>query len=282
MSESNLLRQYASTHMPELIGDAVLAADRLLQSLQIDKHLHEVESALSLSSDVETETTRDRIYEGVLYTLDRQISEYSIGFEEYELSVMHKTLESLHELPQHTNPHDLLELIDADGSAEERWCDLMGFFYDQDATDFLPYFRYVNPSLLEKLAQTLSDRIQTMPPEGDIEPEDLIEAEPKTSDTLTLLKSFIRQHAPDRFGQLLDEGYQIGYGIHHYLDRVLDETALTNQQMAKEYIASALASGEDVDTAIENAGDRLEEYIDDPATISKIILSMREYRGALS
>lgn len=276
MATNNILRQYADTNMTEEMGRLVKVTDSLLQELAYEDYLPAVENILSTADDSTTEDINDNIHGALVNLLDREIGEYGIGFETYDLEILTQILRALHELPNYANPQEILDIAEDEGLPQEQFSEILGFYYDQDAMDFLKHFNYVNVALIDKLIERLNHRISIGATQTHAE-DDTPETAQGTETQVPMLRKFLEKYEPPHFKQLLDEGIKLGYDINVYLDKVIDNLSQSVDDTAREYVASALASGESMQDAIEHASDRIEEYVDDMHRVSKIVQTVSNY-----
>jgi hypothetical protein len=257
-------------------------ADTVLQNIGRREHQVGIENILAIADDADTATTVQRIEDTLFYALTEAVGEYSIGVSKPNFPILISVLTGMHDLVEYDDHQRILDLCDESGTPEEKLAMILAELYDGDVTDYMDTIDYVVPSLIIRIIDIVTQRVDEL--EGDMDEEEIdeqIEAA-ETNDVedgvAAQVKRFVELYRPEGFQTLLRNGYRLGYDLDVYLQRTLDPEIKDPVYLAKEYLVAALASGETLDTARANASERLEQRIDDLFVLQQGIQKMAGYQ----
>jgi len=272
----NLLREFIQDALPVERGDLLLEVDNTLQSIGRQDHHTAIENILSLADDVDTATTVQRVEDTLYYELADVISDYGIGIKEPNFRLMISILRGMHDVVSFDDHQSILDICDEDGTPEETIAQILALLYSADETEYLNCIEYVAPSLVSRISSNMAQKVE----QYEWDDDDVMDEtpEPQQEPMAVKLRRFVERYRPEGFQSLLRNGYRLGYAIDSYLQHTLDPEIRDSDYLAREYLAAALASGEELDTAINRASERLESRIDDVAVLQRAIQGMAGYQ----
>jgi|AntRauTorcE11897_2_1112592.scaffolds.fasta_scaffold16868_2 hypothetical protein len=257
-------------------------ADAVLQNIGRREHQVGIENVLAIADNADTATTVQRIEDTLFYALTEAVGEYSIGVSKPNFPILTSILTGMHDIVEYDDHQRILDLCDENGTAEEKFSMILAELYNADPTEYLKTIDYVTPSLIIRIIDIVTQRVDEL--EGDVDDEEIEEVIDQAEGNdiedgiAAHVKRFVELYRPEGFQSLLRNGYRLGYDLDVYLQRTLDPEIKDPIYLAKEYLVAALASGETLDTARANASDRLEHKIDDLYVLQQGIQKMAGYQ----
>ena len=281
---SNLLTNFIDTVVPEGRRSIFHRADEVLSGIGHRTHHIAAENIVAMAEDMTTGDMIVGVEQAMVNSLSELISDYGIGVQTNDLNALTLILTGLHDLVGYADQQSVLDVIDSDDLPEEIFADLLALVYSTDSEFFLSALEYVQPSLIQQISFTASQRVDELdevPEEVEDEPEAVDEsgdAEPMVGEqTRAIVKAFVNRHQPERFIGMIHDGARLGYSLATYLNQTLRGDETDPEVIAREYMAAALATGEDAVMAVQKASDRLEARVVDIHLLQQVLQRLRQY-----
>lgn len=263
---STLLRGIVEAYIPEPRWGAFFEADTTLLRIGHQDHHVLVEALAGRADEMSTDGFITALEGAVVNSLIDCLSEYGIGIKEPRLEYVSKLLQAMFDLVTFEDRETLLNLYEHASTPEEALAEMVAFIYgDVEFEDLIECIDHVSPATLRRLQSTLERRRELPEPELDVAPERQAAVE------------FLRKHRPPRLLALLDEGYQLGFKVHLYLDKVLNSETMSLEEIALEYVGACVAAGEDRIKSLNLIERRLGHLFDDLLDLQRLIQLARRY-----
>lgn len=244
-------------------GDVVLKANKALYDIGHDKHGIEIESLISISSDIETEELLQSIEDTIRLALQEVIGEFSIAVDAIDINKLTIILETIRLLDSYDDKDALVTICDDDRDVNRKFILMIEEIHSIDALDYHTTIIDVSPAFIERVRS-----IASAP--GSIENESEELEEEKPSDNKQQLSVLIEKYQPQQFMDMLVDGWGLGYKLTTYLKHLEIPDDIRADVLSSELAAVVVASGMDTDQAIAEMVKFLEERIDNYMLISSL------------
>jgi len=284
---SNVLANFIDTVVPESRRSILHHADDVLVSVGHRTHHLAVENLISKSEDMETVDLIDSVEAAINNSMIDQITEYGIGIKDRDVATITSIFTGLTDMIGYMDQQAILDICDQDDLPEEALADILALIYNSDSDHYIQAFDYVNPSLIHRIVANASQFVDDLDMDG-VEDEEPSSAGDQTQDavagesgvgehTRAIVKDFVNKHHPAKFIGMVHGGAQLGYSLATYLNQTLSGDETNADDIAKEYFAAALATGESPMMAVQKASDRLEARIGDIHLLQQVLQILRGY-----
>lgn len=282
---SNVLANFIDTVVPSPRRRILHHADDVLVSVGHRTHHLATENLIAQAENMETVTLIDYVEGAIINSMVDQITEYGIGIQERDLSTITAIFTGLTDIIGWSDQQAILDICDQDDLPEETLSDILAMVYNDDSERYLHVLEYVSNTLIQRIIANASQSVDDFDPESedDAEPagdqnDDTLPGETGVGEhTRAIVKNFVNKHHPARFTQLVKDGAQLGYSLATYLNQTLRGDETNAEEIAKEYFAAALATGESPMSAVQKASDRLEARIVDIHLLQRVLQILRSY-----
>lgn len=283
---STLLANFIDTAVPEARRGMFHHADNVLTGVGYRTHHIATDNILSNSEDAETVDLIDQVERTIIDAMVSQVSEYGIGIKQYELGTVTAIFTGLNDMPHFGDQQAILDICDNDDLPEETFADILALIYNDVPERYIAVLDYVTPSLIQRIIANASqfvDALDEQLEEDDSEapaeePIERLDGESGVGEqTRAIVQEFVNQHRPKGFVEMIHGGARLGYSLATYLNQTLVNPEMTAEEIASEYMAAALATGESPMTAVQKASDRLEARVPDIHVLQQVLQILRGY-----
>jgi hypothetical protein len=283
---SNVLANFIDTVVPESRRGILHHADNVLISVGHRTHHIAVENLISQADEMETVDLIDQAEGAIVNSMIDQISEYGIGIKERNLGTITAIFTGLTDIIGYSDQQAILDICDQDDLPEESLSDILALVYNDDSERYVQVLDYVLPSLIQRVIANASQFVDEMDLESDEDEVQMVDDQSNDilpgetgvgEQTRAIVKDFVNRHHPEKFIGMVHNGAQLGYSLATYLNQTILGDETNPETIAKEYFASALASGESPMTAVQKASDRLEVRVADIHLLQRVLQVLRSY-----
>ena len=248
-------------------------ATTLLDGIGYTEYRYPLEGYIADMENVDPDETRSRIIDTLRYTYTDLLAPSGIYLVSgFDLQKAMNILDLTYQIDKRDDSQALIELIDDDGTPEERFCSLIVHVHGGELEDYLAWVDWIDPNALDRVRMRL---------QRNVENEDLPDEQDKTDD-FGPFHEFIERYNPKRMIERIRNEYRLGFRFEVYFDELVDVDEDNIETIAKEYMAAALASGESPREAEQKASERLEFYFDDMRELQKVIDRVRSFSEDIS
>jgi len=282
---SSILMNFINEVVPEARRSAFLHADHVLTGVGHRTHHLAVENLLSLAEDMTTVDLIDYAENAIAQSLVDLISEYAIGIKDRELGTLVAIFTGMDDIIDYSDQQAILDICDQDDLPEEIFADILALVHATDSERYLQAIDYVQPSLIQRFIANSSQMVEFVDVDEDEEDDEIADVDIERVDgetgvgehTRAIVKDFIDRHNPEHFVALIHDGGRLGYSLATYLNQTLNDETMSIDEIAREYMAAALATGEAPVVAVDKASDRLEARLADIHTLQQVLQVLRGY-----
>lgn len=245
-------------------GDVVLEANEALHAIGFDKHGIEIESLISISSELETEELLQSIEDAIRLALQEAIGEFSINVDAIDLDKLTTILNTIRLVESYDDKASILTICDGDDDVNRKLASMIEEIHNIDATNYLTTIIDVSPAFIDRVRSVVSA-------DTSIDNENaFIEEETTPSNNSHQLKMLIEKYQPPQFLTMLADGWGLGYKLSTYLNNIDIGEEVNAAILSSELAASIVASGEEVDQAMATVVSYIEDRIDNYLLISSL------------
>jgi hypothetical protein len=269
---NDVVIDYAELHLGERAAVFIEAQQFLLEH-QFEDHVPAIEQIISLSDNFDAVETEKRIEATLSHTLEGIARDHGVLPDAtIELSMITLIVRTLYQIEDTDQLEYYLGLLEDRGEPTATFSELVGEYWDRDPTEIEQALYSVDAALLDRIQSVLVE---------ELDRRSLREEAPRT------FRRFYRflheEKSPCMQYLVKEDSYEPGYAFDHYWRGILErgEQGITCGSVPDEYLAAALATGEDDDTILECIEDRLSAYTKDGMELAQYAQYIRNTLNSL-
>lgn len=269
---NDTVTDYAEMHLGER-APVFVEAHRFLLENNFEDHVPAIEQIISLSDNFDIVEVETRIGATLTHTLERVLQDHEVLPDAAaHLETLTQIARTLYQIEDTDQLEYYLGLLEESDSPTATFSELVGEYWDRDPTEIEQAIHEVNPRLLDRTREVLVEALDR---------RSLKDEAPRS------FRRFYRflheDKSPCMTHLIKEEGFEAGYAFDHYWNAIIDRgnSDLKCGSLPDEYLAAALATGEDDETILACIEDRLSPYTQDGVELSKYIQYIRNTLNTL-
>jgi len=242
--------------------DLLLGAALRLTELGLFSHELAITNALDQVQYSDNATTIATIESVIVTTLLDTLYEHGITVTDTPIPVLLDILNTIYNVDNYGDPIALVDIVNAEESAEETWAEIMSLLTSRPIEESLPYFTSVSPALIQRVGDIVTQAEESLDPnltdDGDGEAAD------KLAESRARLKTFTENHS----GLLITQNIVNGVGLALPFDSYVEQNrealeGMGPKELAIELYGMALASDLPSNEIVPLLNETVHEFIAD-------------------
>lgn len=259
-----LIEGYLETSVPPGRASLIRRSMKSLSDIESLNHVDSIYTLLSISDDVEVDELTKRIEETVLTSIDDEVGEYGVGFNELRIENASHILDALINLEYYDDLDAILEICEGDGNSDEKFAEIVHLITDADVMEILEVLSHVTPSLIARIEEIVTTQ-------KEIEDAMLVAQEKTSFNNVKFLSLFLKKHPTAKLTELLKDGWEVGYKASTYHEETLSPDDSDYRVIAINYMAGMLAAGYEPTEAANQSSSILEHLYEDSHFLQRVV-----------